>query len=66
MQIVLNGESREIKDGAILLDLLTGLNLPQDAVVAELNGDIVDRADFAARRLAPGDVIELVRFVGGG
>ena len=36
------------------------------AVAVEINLDIVAREDFAGRRLAPGDVVEVLRFVGGG
>ncbi len=36
------------------------------AVAVEINLDIVAREDFAGRCLAPGDAVEVLRFVGGG
>jgi len=66
MEITLNGERREIRAGDSLVDLIDGLGLPRDAVVIECNGKIVGRADYEATVLASGDVIELVRIVGGG
>lgn len=66
MQITLNGERREAPQGQSVLDLVAALSLPPKAVVVELNGTIVDQAQFAATRLSPGDVLEVVRFVGGG
>jgi len=66
MEITLNGERREAGTGDSVLDLIDGLGLPQDAVVIERNGKIVERADYEATVLASGDVIELVRIVGGG
>jgi thiamine biosynthesis protein ThiS len=35
-------------------------------VVAELNGEIVHRSRFPETLLGPGDVLEIVHFVGGG
>lgn len=47
-------------------DLLEQMNISQATVVAELNGKIINRRDFAETKIAPGHTIELVRFVGGG
>lgn len=49
-----------------LAALLTRLGLGGAEVVAELNGAIVPAGEFGQRKLQDGDVIELVRFVGGG
>ena len=35
-------------------------------VAVERNGDIVPKAQYSATTLADGDVVEIVRFVGGG
>jgi sulfur carrier protein len=66
MEITMNGERREMRDGESLLDLIDGLGLPRDAVVIERNGEIVERTTYGATLLAGGDAIEVVRFVGGG
>ena len=47
-------------------ELVFGLGLPDEAVVAEVNGEIVKRGLFSQCRLNSGDRVELVRFVGGG
>lgn len=47
-------------------DLLEQMNISQATVVAELDGDIIQRRDFANTQIQPGQTIELVRFVGGG
>ncbi len=49
-----------------LSDLLVELKIDQATVVAEIDGRIVERKDFASAALQPGQSIELVRFVGGG
>ena len=47
-------------------DLLNALNLNKATVVAEINGRIIKRDNFADTALTSGQAIELVRLVGGG
>lgn len=64
-----NGELREYPGGAFpetVAALIASLGLNESMIVAEVNGEIVRRADFSSHRLKPSDQIELVRFVGGG
>ena len=64
--VIANGEQVAVPAGAHLTDLLAALGLGEKWVVAERNGDPVDRADMAATVLEDGDRIELVRAVAGG
>jgi sulfur carrier protein len=69
MYFVLNGQSREFEQlapGANLQDLIVELGLKGDRVAIEHNGNIVPRAEWADARLADGDRLEIVHFVGGG
>jgi sulfur carrier protein len=66
VEVIANGEPVALPDGAHLTDLLEVLGLRAKWVVAERNGEPVDRADMAGTELAPGDRIELVRAVAGG
>lgn len=66
MQVIVNGAPREIGDQATVLDLVRELGLVAETVVVQRNNDIVERERFAATMLAPDDVLELVRLVGGG
>jgi sulfur carrier protein len=69
MYFVLNGQSREfaqLAPGANLQDLIAELGLKGDRVAIEHNGNIVSRAEWADARLAEGDRLEIVHFVGGG
>jgi sulfur carrier protein len=69
MYFVLNGQSREfaqLAPGANLQDLIAELGLKGDRVAIEHNGNIVSRAEWADTRLAEGDRLEIVHFVGGG
>ncbi len=66
MEIVVNGEPREITPGTTVTRLLTELSLPPARVAVERNREIVRKAEFGATALSPGDRIEIVTFVGGG
>lgn len=64
----INGSDRQFADGLpqTLTELLEQLGINQATVVAEIDGKIVERRDFAQTQLSNGQTVELVRFVGGG
>ena len=66
--LTINGKEREFPAGIpkTLTELLGGLNINQATVVAEIDGKIIERQNFAQTQLSAGQSIELVRFVGGG
>lgn len=66
MDVVINGERKQVTAGATLLELLKELELDPRAVVVEHNRRIVRRAGLGEVSVAEGDAIELVHFVGGG
>lgn len=55
-----------MREGSSLIDLLETLGLADRRVAIEVNRDIVRRGSYATTRLAAGDVVEVVQFVGGG
>lgn len=61
-----NGEERPDADGKSLAELLEREGFDAARVACELNGDIVARDAYGDAVLAPGDALEVVRFVGGG
>jgi len=65
LKLTINGQEREVA-AATVWALLEELGLHPQATVVELNREIVDREAFRQTRLAAGDVLELVRLVGGG
>ena len=66
MQITVNGEGRDVEAGSTIAALIDSLGLEQKAVVAQQNDDIVERSAYGGAVLQEGDVVELIRFVGGG
>lgn len=66
MQIVLNGENKEISENISLKQLVDKLELKQERVAIELNKTVARRKDWAEIMLKDGDSLEIVHFVGGG
>jgi sulfur carrier protein len=66
MQILLNGEAREIISEMSLADLLTLFELPEKRVAVELNLEVIRRADWATTTVRVDDKVEVIHFVGGG
>ncbi|MCS4234883.1 sulfur carrier protein ThiS [Stenotrophomonas rhizophila] len=66
MNIVLNGETRQLPQTATVLDLLQVENLLERRVAVEVNGEIVTRSRHAGHALQDGDRVEIVHALGGG
>ena len=69
MQVKVNGREIVFDAGSNAISiayLLDHLNISSSSVAVEKNGIIIDRSEFDKEILADGDVIEIVRFVGGG
>ena len=67
MHLLVNGEPTMLEPApANVAELLVQLRLPHERVAVELNGEIVTRAERAARAVHDGDTVEVVTLVGGG
>lgn len=66
MQVRVNGEVRDVTPDTTIGGLLNGLGLNPKVTVVQRNDDVVSRDEYDATILQEGDVLELVRFVGGG
>ena len=65
MQVVINGQPASIDDSETVAELVKRLGL-QGRVAVEINRSIVPSGRFEAHRLQDGDLIEIVRAIGGG
>jgi sulfur carrier protein len=61
-----NGRDVSLPEGSRGDELLQLLDISASTAVAEVNGEILPRGDFAQLYLSAGDDIELVTIVGGG
>ncbi|NUQ63157.1 MAG: sulfur carrier protein ThiS [Pirellulales bacterium] len=66
MEIIVNGQARQVADGATIAGLLQELGLTGRYVAVEVNREVVPRLQHGEYRLAAGDRIEIVTLVGGG
>ena len=66
MKIVANGVEREIPDGATIASFVESLGWRVQWVVAEHNGEPVERSRLGEVVLRDGDRVEVVRAVAGG
>ena len=64
----INGTEKTFDDGlpSTLSELLSKLQIDAATVVAEIDGEIIERKNFAQTELKDQMGIELIRFVGGG
>ena len=65
----INGKEKQFSEDNLpkdLIELLDRMDINQATVVAEIDGVIIERKNFAETKIGPDQSIELVRFVGGG
>ena len=65
MQITINGEIKNLNQPITVADLLDEMKL-KGRIAVELNQEILPRSKFAKYRVNNGDVLEIVRAIGGG
>ncbi len=66
LDIMVNGDPHRVPDGLSVAGLLEHLCLDRRKVAVERNEEIVVRSTYEQTRLAPGDRLEIVHFIGGG
>ena len=66
MQIMVNGAEHDVPEAITVRGLIELLDLAEGPVAVERNGEVVPRSEHPREVLIPGDVIEVVHFVGGG
>jgi thiamine biosynthesis protein ThiS len=66
IELQVNGKRVELDAPVALLDYLARLGVEPRAVAVEHNGEILERSAYEQTVLNAGDVLEIVRMVGGG
>ena len=62
----INGKDVDLDEATPLLEYLARLEVDPRSVAVEHNGEIVERDRYREITLRAGDVVEIVRMVGGG
>jgi thiamine biosynthesis protein ThiS len=66
VRLTINGEARTVQGALDIAGLIAALELDARKVAVERNLEIVPRSAYGATRIADGDRIEIVHFIGGG
>jgi sulfur carrier protein len=66
MEIIVNGEQRQVPDTYTAAQLVEAMGLSGQRIAMEVNLEIVPRSTYESHTLQPGDRIEVVHAVGGG
>lgn len=66
MEVIVNGERRDVAEAITIAGLLERLGLAGKYVAVEVNQQVIPRARHAEHHLRPGDTLEIVTLVGGG
>jgi sulfur carrier protein len=66
MHILINGEPREVVEGATLSQLLDVLELGERRCAIEVNEILIPRSEHADHTLSADDRVEIVQAIGGG
>jgi thiamine biosynthesis protein ThiS len=66
IEIVFNGQTRQVLEGTTIEDLLATMGIPKRYCAVERNREIVPREQMQSQRLQSGDELEVVTLVGGG
>lgn len=66
MNIILNGQIKQIDDNTNISQLLKSLDLSNKRLAVEINQAIVPRSDFDSFTLNESDKVEIVQAIGGG
>ncbi len=66
MNITLNGKPHVLNGERSVPDLLASINARPEQVAVAINGVVVRRRDWPQTQVQAGDIVEVVRAVGGG
>jgi len=66
INISLNNEPQTIADKILLSEALSQWGLEGTKIAVAINGEFVPRSTYGERRLEAGDLIDIVKPVGGG
>ncbi len=66
MEIIVNGEPRQVAEQYTIAQLITDLELTGRRLAVEVNLEIAPRSSHESHLLQPGDRVEIVHAIGGG
>jgi len=66
MEIILNGDKKQIENQSTILLLLDSLKINKEHAALMINGNIIPSSNWDSHLLKENDEVEIMVFVGGG
>ena len=66
MKIHLNGKELQVDSGTTLMQLINNEGMADKRLAAEVNREIITKAEHINHILVEGDIVEIVHAIGGG
>ena len=66
MNVVVNGEPRELESGATVQSVLATLDVPDRGVAVAVDAEVVPRGEWQTHELGEGARVEVLRAIQGG
>ena len=66
IKLMVNGKSRELESATDLVSFLESLGVNLQHIAVGYNGTVLEKDKFSETTLQDGDILEIVRPVGGG
>ena len=66
MNIMLNNEDSEVRDGMTIAQLLSDREIQNKYIAVEVNKIIIPKSDYQKYEIKNGDRIEIITAIGGG
>ena len=66
MLVTINGKESDILPDSTIQDLIRAKNLPENIVIVDLNGSIINPEDWSNTYLRPDDDLEMIQIIAGG
>ena len=66
MQLIINGEEKNVNDNSTLQQIITNLQIEDKVMACAVNMEIVKKENWGSFTPKENDKIELLQFVGGG
>lgn len=66
MNIIVNGEEREVEEGSSISSLIKSFSLKQERLIVQKDDEIIKKEKLNSILLTEGSKIELLSIVGGG
>tara|TARA_B110000196_G_C20803714_1_gene501388 strand:- start:290 stop:493 length:204 start_codon:yes stop_codon:yes gene_type:complete len=66
ISITINGDKLKIEEDSTIEILLELLNITPARLAIEINGEVIPRSEILEKVLQDGDILEIVKAIGGG